>query len=94
MADSLTAAILRTHQAERRLARLARGQLGPLSREVVAASADLRRLAGRLEAAATAAGVRDLDPVEAVAIVVDAAIAAGADWQAVVAAVTRAGERR
>lgn len=92
--DELSRAILRLHQAEYRVRQLTRGHLGPLSRQVVEAAAELRRAASQLEASALAVGVRDIDPIQAVAIVVEAAIAAGADWQKVVATVNRAGSAR
>lgn len=49
-----------------------------------------RRIAARL-ALAEMQGLPDRDPVAAVRRVVELAIQAGADWQAVVAAVNRAG---
>lgn len=94
MPSELTKALLAQHQAEQRLRQLARGQLGHVSRQVIDASTQLRRQVARLEAAAVAAGVKEIDPIEAVALVVSAAIAAGADWQQLVATVTRAGTQR
>lgn len=94
MPSDLTKALLAHHQAEQRLRDLARGQLGQVSRQVLAASTDLRRQIARLEAAAIAARAEEMDPIQAVALVVEAAIAAGADWQKVVATITRAGSHR
>lgn len=94
MPSELTMALLAQHQAEQRLRQLSRGQLGQVSRQVIAASSELRHRVARLEAAAVAASIRELDPIQAVALVVEAAIAAGADWQQLVATVNRAGTRR
>lgn len=92
MPSRLTEAALRLACAHHRLRDLA-GH-GPRTRAVLIAAEELVRAAAELQAAVAVAGVTEMDPIQAVALVLDAAIAAGADWQQVVATVNHAGTMR